>query len=205
MRPASGGWSCTSTARTKAGPRPITPGEVPPRHALRSTPELACGLGHGWEVGLYLPSLLDANGHFEVAGLKVRLKCLPWLPVDRLGGFGGVNLELSRLAHRYSQSRWSTEARFIVGWRSRDWLLVANPTLDFDLSDGLRGQRPEFNLGLKLAGRLADGLAARPGGLQRQRPAGPAPALAAAGQPGLTWRWTWTTSPGSSTSGWAAA
>ena len=146
------------------------PGEVPPLHALRSTPELAYGLGRGLEAGLYLPTILNANGHFDLAGLKVRLKWLPWLPVDGQGRFGGLNLELSRLAQRYSQSRWSTEARFIVGWRDRDWLLVANPTLDFDLSDGLGGQRPEFNLGLKLARRVTDGLAA---GLEVYSASGP--------------------------------
>ncbi len=149
---------------------PDYPGEVPPRHALRTTPELAYGLGHGLEAGLYLPAIVDASGHFDLAGLKARLKWLPFELVDGRGGFGGVNVELSRLAQRYSQSRWSAETRFIAGWRNADWLLVANPTLEFDLSDGQGGSRPALSLGLKAARNVGEGLAA---GLEAYSDQGP--------------------------------
>ena len=149
---------------------PDYPGEVPPVHALRTTPELSYGLGRGLEAGLYLPTIVDAAGHVDLAGLKARLKWLPFQTVDGRGAFGGLNIELSKLAQRYSLSRWTTEARFIVGWRDADWLLVANPTLSFDLSDGQAGGRPAFGLGLKAARKVGEGLAA---GLEAYADTGP--------------------------------
>jgi hypothetical protein len=149
---------------------PDYPGEVPPAHALRTTPELAYGLGRGLEAGLYLPTIVDSSGHFDAAGVKARLKWLPFQTVDGRGGFGGVNVELSHLAQRYSQSRWSAEARFIAGWRNADWLLVANPTLEFDLSDGQGGNRPGFSMGMKAVRKVAEGLAA---GLEAYTDTGP--------------------------------
>lgn len=146
------------------------PGEVLTHHGLRFTPELSYGLGHGLEAGLYLPAAINANGHADLAGLKLRLKWLPFETVDGHGAFGGVNVELSKLAQRYSLSRWSAEARFIAGWRSADWLLAANPTLGFDLSDGQAGGRPGFSLGLKAARRVLEGVAA---GLELYSDSGP--------------------------------
>lgn len=136
------------------------PGEVPPRHALRITPEFSYGLSRDWEAGLYIPTVLDAERNLNAAGFKVRMKWLPLQPVDGRGWFGGVNLELSRLARRFSESRSSAETRFIVGYRSQDWLLAANPTLGFDLSSGYRGQRPDLGIGVKAARTVANGIAA---------------------------------------------
>lgn len=139
---------------------PDYPGEVTPQHGLRITPEFSYGLGHGLEAGLYLPVNTQSGGKTELAGLKLRMKWLPFEAVDGVGGFGGLNVELSRLAQRYSFSRWGAEARFIAGWRNADWLLAANPTLEFDLSDGQRGNRPGLSLGLKAARQVLPGLAA---------------------------------------------
>ena len=146
MRQVFGGWSCTSTARPVAAPRPTI--RAPPLHALRSTPELAYGLGHGREAGLYLPTIVGANGHFDLAELKVRLKWLAWLAVDGQGSFGGRNLELSRLTQRYSQSRCSNEG------------LAAD--LDVYSASGPLGQRLIAAPGLQPFGQRAGlGLAAR--------------------------------------------
>ena len=62
------------------------------------------------------------------------------------------------------------EARLIVGWRDADWLLVANPMLGFELSDGQAGRRPDFSLGLKAARKVGEGLAA---GLEAYSDTGP--------------------------------
>lgn len=136
------------------------PGEVPPLHALRVTPEFSWGLTRTTELGLYVPTVLRPNGTYDVAGSKIRLKWLPLQPTDGRGLFGGVNVELSRLAWRYSESRTSLETRFIAGWRDPEWLLAVNPVLGFDLSPGFRGQRPDFDLGLKVSRRVGEGLAA---------------------------------------------
>jgi hypothetical protein len=155
---------------------PDYPGELPPQHGLRITPEFSYGLSRDVELGLYLPTVLDPQGRYDLAGLKLRLKWLPLQPQDGQGAFGGVNVELSRLAQRYSESRSTAEARFIVGWRSPQWLVALNPTLGFDLSDGLAGQRPGFDLGLKVARQVGGGVAAgveyyaAPGALGRTLP-----------------------------------
>lgn len=135
------------------------PSEVPPRHAIRITPELSYGLSRDFEAGLYVPTILNAEQRYNVAGAKLRLKWLPLHTVDGEGGFGGVNVELSHLAKRYSESRTTLETRFIAGIRTSDWLLAVNPTLGFNLSDGLGGQRPGFSLGAKVARNLAEGIA----------------------------------------------
>jgi len=137
---------------------PDYPGEVTPDHGWRVTPEFSWGLTKTLEAGLYLPFARDARGQWDLAGLKLRLKWLPWQTEDGRGGFGGLNLELSRVAEKYSQVRSSLEARFIGGWRSDDWLLAVNPILGFALSDGQAGQRPDFDLDLKATRRFAEGL-----------------------------------------------
>lgn len=137
---------------------PNYPGEVPPRHALRITPEFSWGLTRTVELGLYVPTALRPGGQYDFAGGKLRLKWLPLQPENGRGAFAGVNFELSRLAHRYSESHLSGESRFIFGWRSPEWLLAVNPVLGFDLSPGFRGQRPDFDVGVKVTRRLTEEL-----------------------------------------------
>jgi hypothetical protein len=135
------------------------PGEVPPLHALRITPEFSYGLTRTLEAGLYLPTALRPDGHYDVAGGKVRLKWLPLQPDQGTGAFAGVNFELSRLAYRYSESRNTLETRFIAGWRAPLWMVAVNPVLGFNLSPGSRG-RPDFDVGVKASHHVAEGLGA---------------------------------------------
>ena len=139
---------------------PDYPGEVTPYHGWRVTPEFSWGLTKTLEAGLYLPLARDAEGQWGLAGVKLRLKWLPVQTEDGRGGFGGVNVEIGRISERYSLQRTAGEARFIVGWRSADWLLVANPILGFALSGPGAGQRPDFDLGLKATHRLGEGISA---------------------------------------------
>lgn len=138
---------------------PNYPGEVPPRGALRITPEFSWGMNRTTELGLYVPALFRPDGTPDVAGAKLRLKWLPVQPENGRGSFGGVNVELSHLARRYSESRTTLESRFIGGWRDRDWLVAVNPILGFALSPGFRGGGPDLELGVKVARRLVDGVA----------------------------------------------
>ena len=135
------------------------PGEVPPQGALRVTPEFSWGANRTTELGLYVPALVRPDGRPDVAGMKLRLKWLPVQPEGGRGAFAGVNVELSRLARRYSQSPTTLESRFIGGWRSENWLVAVNPILDFALSPGFRGGGPDLELGVKVARRLVEGVA----------------------------------------------
>lgn len=137
---------------------PNYPGEVPPLHALRMTPEFSWGLTRTLELGLYTPTVVRPDGHFDLAGGKLRAKWIPLQPQGGVGPFAGVNFELSRLAHRYSESQNTLETRFIGGWRNADWLLAVNPTFGFNLSPGYRGA-PDFDLQLKVARKMLPGIA----------------------------------------------
>jgi hypothetical protein len=135
------------------------PHEVPPQHALRITPEFSYGLSQDFEAGFYLPTILNARSEYEVAGAKIRLKWLPIHSQDSQGWFTGVNLELSHLQQKYSESPTTAETRFMVGRRSEDWLIAFNPILDFNLSGHYRKQSPDLIGALKISRKVATGLA----------------------------------------------
>jgi hypothetical protein len=159
-KPGERGLELHINTTPKGRSTPEYPGEVPPMHAVRVTPEFSWGATRTTELGLYLPALRRPDGKVELAGAKVRLKWIPIRAPEGGGFFGGVNFELSRLARRYSESRSSLETRFIAGWRNADWLVAVNPTLGFGLSDGFRGDRPSFDLGTKVSRRVGEGVAA---------------------------------------------
>ena len=126
---------------------------------LRITPELSWGLTHDLEAGLYLPTVRDGTGKWSAAGIKARLKWLPIRPAEGSAGFfAGANVELSRVAQKFSQSQNSLELRTMLGWRAPEWLFAANPTLGWDLSPGFRGA-PDFSLGLKASRKVATDVA----------------------------------------------
>lgn len=134
--------------------------EVPPLHALRINPEFSYGLTHDFEAGFYLPTILNSKSEYDVAGAKVRLKWLPIQSEEHQGWFAGINLELSRLQQKYSESQSTAETRFMIGRRTEDWLIAFNPILDFNLSSNYRHQSPDLIGALKVAKKVATGLAA---------------------------------------------
>jgi hypothetical protein len=139
---------------------PDYPGEVTPEHGVRFTPEFSYGLSDRWEAGLYVPALRTPGGKYDVAGAKLRLKWLPIRGDETQGGwFAGTNLELSRQAKKYSESRWSTELRIMLGYRDADWLIGLNPVFGWDLSDGLADGKPDAGFGLKVARGIGGGIA----------------------------------------------
>jgi hypothetical protein len=139
---------------------PSYPGEVVSAHGTRVTPELSYGLGHALEAGLYVPTVIDAEGHGAVAGAKLRLK---WLPVaggeSSAGWFAGANGELSRVAAAYEEARCAAELRLIGGRRIRGWTLAVNPVFDWPLSGGTGRATADFNVGVKAAREVAAGVA----------------------------------------------
>lgn len=135
------------------------PHEVPPAHALRINPEFSYGLSHDFEAGFYLPTILNSKTEYDVAGAKLRLKWLPIHSEDNQGWFAGVNLELSRLQQKYSESQTTAETRFMLGRRTEDWLIAFNPILDFNLSGQYRKQSPDLVGALKVSRKVATGLA----------------------------------------------
>src|SRR5258706_191888 len=135
---------------TPSGRRtPDYPGDVPPNHGIRITPEFSWGLGNDFDWGLYLPTATDSERKYHLGGAKLRVK---WLPVrsgeGQSGWYFGINNELSRVTKTFSESRWNDEVRVIGGYRGPDWLIGVNPVFGWGLSPGFRGS-PEVSLAWK--------------------------------------------------------
>jgi hypothetical protein len=139
---------------------PAYPGDVPPLHSLRVTPEFSYGITRDFEAGFYLPGGRDRDGNWFVSGAKLRLKWLPLQPDEEKGGwYAGANLELSSLDEKYSESRYSSELRTIFGYRAPQWLIGVNPIFEWNLSPGFRYGGPEFTLAVKAMHDVRPGIA----------------------------------------------
>jgi hypothetical protein len=135
------------------------PGDLPPQHVTRITPEFSQGLTRDLEGGLYLPMAMDSSGTYYLGGAKLRLKWIPLHSDEAKGGwYAGANLELSNVRVKFSESRYGSELRLIGGYRNKDWLIGYNPIFEWNLSPGYRGS-PELMHAWKLARRVADRVA----------------------------------------------
>jgi len=134
------------------------PGEIMNQGNTRLTPELAYGLGHGLEAGLYLNTVFNGS-NWDYAGYKVRLKWLPILEKDGYDFFAGVNLELSNVLYQYEQSRYSIESRFILGKHIDKWLIAVNPVLGYQLSQPYQSTSPVFSFGARVSREVTTDLA----------------------------------------------
>ena len=138
---------------------PDYPGDVPPAHGLRITPEFSWGLGHDLDWGFYLPTATDSDGHFHAGGAKLRLKWLPLHGAEGSGGwYAGINNEVSNLTKAFSDSRWNDEVRVIAGYRGNGWLVGVNPIFEWALSSGFRGS-PDVTLAFKAVHDVGSGFA----------------------------------------------
>jgi len=136
------------------------PGEITPWHGLRFTSEFSYGMTRDLEAGLYLPYARDAEDTTHFAGPKLRLKWLPLQPSeDGQPWFAGVNFEYAWVRPEFEQSRRAIELRPIFGYRGTDWLLAANPILDWALTGPDDDGKPDFRPSVKVARNVASGLA----------------------------------------------
>jgi hypothetical protein len=129
---------------------PSYPGEVMNNNGVRVTPELAYGLGHDLEAGLYI-SYVNYDNKFQYAASKVRLK---WLPIREEKGddfFAGANLEISNIQPQFDESRYNSEVRFIIGKHFDEWLFSFNPIIDMPLSQPYVHQAPYFSTATRLS------------------------------------------------------
>jgi hypothetical protein len=115
---------------------PDFPGGLIPHHALNATPEFAWGITEWFELGLYIPWAIDAEGRFLSNGVKLRtLFATP--NADKKSFFYGLNFEYDYTTPRFSQTRFAMEIRPIIGWRNPQWEFIVNPIVD--LGFGSRG------------------------------------------------------------------
>ena len=104
---------------------PDFPGGLVPNHSLNGTPEWAYGMTEWWEIGSYLPFAVSGSGAFLSNGAKVRsLFAVPH--AGERNFFYGINLELSYETPPFSQTRFASEIRPIVG------RLIAKAIIGYD-------------------------------------------------------------------------
>jgi hypothetical protein len=135
--------------------KPDFDGGLVPHHALNGTPELAYGVTNWYEVGLYLPYAVDHDGNFYSNGFKIRhLFAVP--DANKREFFYGVNFEFSYTTPKFSETRFATEIRPIIGFRKGDYELIINPIVDIGF--GSKGE-VEFFPALRFAKKLGEDLA----------------------------------------------
>jgi len=133
------------------------PGEQSSLRRLRVTPEFSLGLGHGFELGAYLPlATLDRSGRLGADGAKLRLKWLGSRPGQKL--FWGANFEIGYENSRLAPNPWNAEFKTIVGAHLGRWTIANNVNFDFVVS----GPNPSplaFDIDTRISYQLKPGLA----------------------------------------------
>ena len=160
---------------------PSYPGEVVNHQATRFTAEISRGLTKTTDIGLYVPTVLNSNGQYDLAGLKMRFKWLPIQSEDTGGFFAGMNFELGQVQQKYSESPRGGEVRNILGWRTTNWLFVVNPIFEFDASPGF-SHVPSLEIATKINRKVSESLSI---GWERYNDRGPYNNMLPKGSQGL--------------------
>jgi hypothetical protein len=133
-------------------------GGLIPHHALNGTPEFGYGITNWWEFGFYVPWAIDQQGHFHSNAVKVRtLFVTP--DAENREFFYGVNFEFAYSTKVFSETRFNSEIRPIIGWRKGDYEFIFNPIVD--ISFGSKGEvtfAPAARFAKKVAENLQVGL-----------------------------------------------
>jgi hypothetical protein len=129
---------------------PDFPGGLIAHHALNGTPELAYGVTNWYELGFYAPFAVGQNGNFLSDGVKIRhLFVSP--DAAKREFFYGVNFEFSYSTPPFSQTRFNTEIRPIIGVRRGDYEFIVNPIVEIGWgSNGEVAFAPAARLARKL-------------------------------------------------------
>jgi hypothetical protein len=134
---------------------PDFPGGLIPHRALNGTPEWAYGITDWWELGFYAPYAVNENGQFLSDGVKIRqLFVTP--NASKREFFYGVNFEFSYSTPRFSESRFNSEIRPIVGWHKGDYEFIVNPIVEIGFG---RNGEIEFAPAARFARNFGEDLA----------------------------------------------
>ena len=130
--------------------RPSYLGELAPNHILAFTPEFSYGVTPFFELGLYLPFSVSLDRNLSyMDGAKLRTKFLNAKDPDF---YYGLNIEVGMEPSRYSQTRWNSELRPIIGGNLGDWSIAFNPNLEIALSGN--SLKPSFGPQIKVMRNL---------------------------------------------------
>lgn len=127
-------------------------GGLVPHRTLNGTPEIAYGVNSWYEIGFYAPYAINKEGDAYSNGAKIRnLFVVP--DSAKREFFYGVNVELSYQTPKFSDTRYASEIRPIIGWRKGDWEFIVNPIVDIGF--GAQGET-EFFPAARLARKLGE-------------------------------------------------
>ena len=109
---------------------PAFNGAVVADQSWNGVPEWAYGVTPWFEAGLYMPLYShDKHTGWGLDGFKLRaLFAVPG--ADDRTFFYGANFEFSFNAHRWDQTRFTSEIRPILGWHLSKFDVIANPIVD---------------------------------------------------------------------------
>jgi hypothetical protein len=114
-----------------AQPKPNA--ERPLGQVVQTLVEYGYGLGHGWSIGLELPSS-HLQGQHKVEGLKAEVQYVAAHSKDH-GGYWGVRGDVGYTSTPYdSRGGNSIGINPILGYRWPTWHLTVNPSLEIPLS-----------------------------------------------------------------------
>ena len=127
---------------------PAYSGEQPPDHVSRVTFEPALGITEFLELGGYLQNMINGDGQYKFAGVKLRTKFV--LPARYTGNFFfGINVELGRVPRAVEEQGWANEFRPIAGYYNGRWLFDINPIVGYALT-GPDKFKPDFEPAAKV-------------------------------------------------------
>lgn len=130
-------------------------GELPTNHVTHLTLEPHLGLSNWCEIGGYLQAAIREDGHFDYAGIKLRVKAR--IPRRFARGLIGLalNLEVATVPATYEANIWSAELRPVIDLEWKRLYFSVNPIVGFDLA-GAQAGRPQFQPAAKLAVSVAE-------------------------------------------------
>lgn len=132
--------------------------ELSATRGLRLTPEISYGISPTTEVSILFPTLVDGRGVRYLGGQQLQLKWLPLQAPAEGGWFAGVNFELVTATRHFDAIRNSVEIRPIVGYRDREWAVIANLLTRYGLTRGNRGGGFDLSPAFKVSRAVGDGV-----------------------------------------------
>ena len=114
--------------------QPDFPGGLMRNHTLNGTPEFAYGVTDWFEFGFYFPYAVEQNGNFYSDAGKIRFLFVS-PDAEKREFFYGMNFEFSYATPKFSETKWNTEIRPIVGWRKNGIEFIVNPIIDLSFGE----------------------------------------------------------------------
>ncbi len=105
---------------------------VPSSNVFQEYAEYAVGIAPGIEISAYAP-VSSVGGHWRGEGAGMMLTFIA-AHDEKAGPYWGFNVDLGHLGSPGETSRWSVDARPILGLRVSGWHFTVNPAIEIPLT-----------------------------------------------------------------------